>query len=101
MLRNLLDNALRHSAAGQTVSLRLLPDSIEVIDDGPGVDDEHLARLGDRFYRTPGQDGPGSGLGLSIASRIAAMHALRLRWANRGGEPPRRGFVVRLTQADG
>jgi two-component system sensor histidine kinase QseC len=99
MLRNLLDNALRHSAPGQTVSLRLLPDRIEVVDDGPGVDDEHLARVGDRFFRAPGQDTAGSGLGLSIVTRIAAMHGLRVSWANRGGEPPRRGFVVRLAPA--
>ncbi len=99
MLRNLLDNALRHSARGQTVSLRLLHDRIEVIDDGPGVDDEHLARLGDRFFRTPGQDTSGSGLGLSIVTRIAALHGLRVSWANRGGVPPRRGFVVRLMRA--
>ena len=100
MLRNLLDNALRHSAPGQTVSLRLLHDAIEVVDDGPGVDDEHLARLGDRFFRAPGQDTSGSGLGLSIVTRIAAMHGLRVSWANRGGEPPRRGFVVRLERVD-
>ena len=98
MLRNLLDNALRHSAPGQTVSLRLLQDRIEVIDDGPGVDDEHLARLGERFFRAPGQDSSGSGLGLSIVTRIAALHGLRASWANRGGEPPRRGFVVRLAR---
>ncbi len=98
MLRNLLDNALRHSAPGQTVSLRLLQDRIEVIDDGPGVDDEHLARLGERFFRAPGQDNSGSGLGLSIVTRIAALHGLRASWANRGGEPPRRGLLVRLAR---
>ena len=98
MLRNLLDNALRHSAPGQTVQLRLLQDGIEVIDDGPGVADEHLARLGDRFFRPPEQDASGSGLGLSIVTRIAHLHGLRVSWANRGGEPPARGFVVRLTR---
>ena len=99
MLRNLLDNALRHSAPGQTVTLRLLHDRIEVIDDGPGVADEHLARLGERFFRPLGQSGSGSGLGLSIVARIAALHALRLSFANRGGEPAaQRGFVVRLSR---
>lgn len=98
MLRNLLDNALRHSAPGQTVSLRLLNDCIEVVDDGPGVDDRHMARLGGRFFRASGQDTSGSGLGLSIVTRIAALHGLRVSWANRGGAPPRRGFVVRLVR---
>jgi two-component system sensor histidine kinase QseC len=100
MLRNLLDNALRHSAPGQTVSLRLLSDGIEVIDDGPGVDDQHLERLGERFFRPAGQDGLGSGLGLSIVSRIAGLQGLQVSWSNRGGEPQqRRGFVVRLQRA--
>ena len=99
MLRNLLDNALRHSARGQTVSLRLLHDRIEVIDDGPGVDEQHLARLGDRFFRPAGQETTGSGLGLSIVTRIAGLIGLQVSWANRGGEPPqRRGFVVRLSR---
>ncbi len=98
MLRNLLDNGLRHSAPGQTVTLRLLADAIEVLDDGPGVADEHLPRLGDRFFRPPGQDGSGSGLGLSIVTRIAALHGLQVRWANRDGEPSQRGFVVRLSR---
>jgi two-component system sensor histidine kinase QseC len=97
MLRNLLDNAVCHSARGQTVTLRLLHDGIEVIDDGPGVDDEHLARLGDRFFRPAGQARSGSGLGLSIVRRIAALHGLQVSWANRGGTPDeRRGFIVRL-----
>ena len=98
MLRNLLDNALRHSALGQTVSLRLLHDRIEVIDDGPGVDEQHLARLGDRFFRPAGQETTGSGLGLSIVTRIAGLLGLQVSWANRGGEPPKRGFVVRLSR---
>jgi two-component system sensor histidine kinase QseC len=42
-----------------------------------------LGRLGDRFYRPPGQGEPGSGLGLSIVRRIAELHRLEARFENR------------------
>lgn len=93
LLRNLLDNALRHSPAGGQVSLRFEIDTLEVLDDGPGVPPEQLARLGDRFYRPPGQTEPGSGLGLSIVRRIAALHDLAVSWGPRDDAP---GFCVRL-----
>ena len=91
MLRNLLDNALRHSPPQGRVTLRLAADAIEVIDHGPGVPEEQLPRLGDRFFRLPGQAHAGSGLGLSIAKRIAALHGLRLQARREPG-----AFVVRL-----
>ena len=51
-----------------------------VEDTGPGVTDEELKRLGDRFYRPVGQQEPGSGLGLSIVKRIAESHGLKVRF---------------------
>ena len=96
MLRNLLDNAVRHSPPGGQVILRLGVDSVAVLDEGPGVSPEHLARLGDRFYRPPGQGGVGSGLGLSIVTLIAQAHGLRVDWRNRA---ERSGFEVTLTRA--
>lgn len=93
LLRNLLDNALRHGPPRSTVTLRLGSDAVEVLDEGPGVLPEHLARLGDRFFRPPGEAEPGSGLGLSIVQRIAALHGLRVDWANRDAPG---GFVVGL-----
>ncbi|CAN5210064.1 quorum sensing histidine kinase QseC [soil metagenome] len=95
MLRNLLDNAVRHSPPGGQVTLRFGVDSVAVLDEGPGVSAEHLARLGDRFYRPPGQAGVGSGLGLSIVTLIAQAHGLRVDWRNRAG---RNGFEVTLTK---
>ena len=85
MLRNLLDNAIRHAPAHSTVSLRLGTDSIEVADAGAGVPEADRHRLGDRFYRAPGQDDAGSGLGLSIVQRIAQLHAMRLRFIHGDG----------------
>lgn len=96
LLRNLLDNAVRHSPPGGTVSLRFGADGIDILDEGPGVPPEHLTRLGDRFFRPPGERQPGSGLGLSIVRRIASLHGLTIDWCNRSD---RSGFQVHLTRA--
>jgi two-component system sensor histidine kinase QseC len=83
MLRNLVDNAVRYAQRGAQVKVVFGTDAITVEDNGPGVPTEHLGRLGDRFYRAPGQEEPGSGLGLSIVRRIAELHRLDLRFENR------------------
>lgn len=92
LLRNLLDNAVRYTPQGGAVTVTLSERSLTVEDDGPGVTMEHLARLGERFYRPPGQEQTGSGLGLSIVQRIAGLHGLQISFANR----PAGGFVARL-----
>lgn len=83
MLRNLMDNALRYSPAGSTVTLAFKPDRIVVVDRGPGVAPDQLARLGSRFFRGNGQAEQGTGLGISIARRIAELHGLVIELANR------------------
>lgn len=83
LVRNLVDNAVRYTPAGGTVTVTLSERQMKVEDDGPGVTAEHLARLGERFYRPPGQEQTGSGLGLSIVQRIASLHGLQVSFANR------------------
>ena len=83
LLRNLVDNALRYSPAGSTVRVRAalqqgVP-ALQVDDSGPGMSDADRARLGERFFRVPGHDAPGSGLGWSIVRRIAQAHGLQLQ----------------------
>lgn len=56
----------------------LYADHLEIQDDGNGVTPEVLRRLGERFYRPPGQEKTGSGLGLSIVKRIAQLHHLQV-----------------------
>jgi two-component system sensor histidine kinase QseC len=96
LLRNLVDNALRYAPAGATVTVRLSPDVLVVEDNGPGVAPDVLARLGDRFFRPDGQAESGSGLGLSIVQRVADLHGLAVRFANR--EPPASGLRVEVTR---
>jgi two-component system sensor histidine kinase QseC len=96
LLRNLVDNALRYAPAGSTVTVRLTPQMLVVEDDGPGLAPEILARLGDRFFRPAGQVASGSGLGVSIVRRVAELHGLAVRFANR--VPPASGLRVEVTR---
>ncbi len=76
LLRNLLDNAVRYAPAGSLVTLHVLPDRLEVDNDGEPLPAAQIARMGERFYRPAGQQEFGSGLGVSIVQRIAALHGL-------------------------
>lgn len=77
---NLIGNALRHTPAGGTVTVRALPaDSgallrFEVQDTGEGVPPEYQQAIFSRFFRVPGRTGGGAGLGLSIAKEIVEAH---------------------------
>ncbi len=80
-VRNLLDNALRHSEPLSRVSVGVSRDSdqvrIAVVDQGEGMDAEQQQRVFERFYRADparARRTGGSGLGLSIVKHIAADH---------------------------
>lgn len=82
LLRNLIDNAVRHAGENGQVAVTCCPARsngvqgmrLEVADDGPGVPEHERARIFDRFYRVPGNTGRGSGIGLSLVARIAQSH---------------------------
>lgn len=78
LLRNLLENALRHVPDGGHVRLVIQRESnhaaIEVIDDGEGIPPERRAAVFTRFHRETGSRGEGYGLGLSIVQRAAQLH---------------------------
>ncbi|MCH6161086.1 HAMP domain-containing sensor histidine kinase [Streptomyces marispadix] len=69
---NLLDNAVKFSPDGGTVEAELTGGTLRVRDHGPGIADDELPYVFDRFWRSPSARSlPGSGLGLSIAARTA------------------------------
>jgi two-component system sensor histidine kinase TctE len=78
LLGNLVDNAVKYSLPGGTVTIRCgLRETIaflQVEDDGPGVAPAERQRVLERFYRVRGTVGEGNGLGLAIADEIAHLH---------------------------
>jgi two-component system sensor histidine kinase MprB len=72
---NLLDNAAKWSPEGAEVEVRLRDGTLSVRDHGPGIADEDLPYVFDRFYRARTARGmPGSGLGLAIVRQVAESH---------------------------
>jgi two-component system, OmpR family, sensor histidine kinase MprB len=72
---NLLDNAAKWSPPGGEVEVAVRNGEVVVRDHGPGIDEEHLPYVFDRFYRAPSARGmPGSGLGLAIVRQVAEAH---------------------------
>jgi signal transduction histidine kinase len=87
-LANLIDNALRHTPAGGRVDVRVGSADgrarVSVCDTGPGMHEDELERVFERFYSAPGA-GTGTGLGLPIARAIARAHGGELTAASPGG----------------
>jgi signal transduction histidine kinase len=75
---NLADNALKYTRAGWVELSLAVHDGraeVQVADSGIGIEDEHLDRLFDRFWRAPSVRGmAGSGLGLAIVKWVAELH---------------------------
>ncbi len=72
---NLLDNAAKWSPPGATVDVTVRNGRLAVRDRGPGIADEDLPYVFDRFYRARSARGmPGSGLGLAIVRQVAEAH---------------------------
>jgi two-component system sensor histidine kinase TctE len=105
LLANLVGNAVKYTQEGGSVTIRCgsepapegseaIPTNfLEVEDDGPGIPQAERGRVLERFYRSPGAEGEGNGLGLAIADEIAHSHRshLQLLTGQRGG-----GLRVRL-----
>jgi two-component system sensor histidine kinase MprB len=72
---NLLDNAAKWSAPGAKVEVTVRNGEVIVRDHGPGIHDDDLPYVFDRFYRAPAaRKLPGSGLGLAIVKQVAEAH---------------------------
>ena len=97
---NLLDNALKHTPAGGTVTVSARQSSsgdlrVCVADTGPGIPADELPHVFERFYQAdPAERKAGTGLGLAIAREIARAHGgdIEARSPAAGGAE----FIVRL-----
>jgi two-component system sensor histidine kinase MprB len=69
---NLIDNAIKWNPPDSAVHVVVADAHVSVTDHGPGIPDEDLPHIFERFYRAPAARGmPGAGLGLAIVARIA------------------------------
>jgi len=91
-LANIIDNAIKYTPPGGAVMLRVRRRSsgeieFSVTDTGPGVPEEHRARVVQRFVRLENsRSEPGSGLGLSLVAAVAEAHGGRLELDEGPGE---------------
>ena len=83
LLRNLLDNSMRHTPPGTSVQVSIDHEPgvvrLSVSDNGPGIPEQERVKVLERFYRPLGTQASGSGLGLSIVKRIAEVHDAALQ----------------------
>jgi signal transduction histidine kinase len=89
-LRNLVANAIMYAPEHTTIAIDVRREgpmiAIEVSDQGPGIPDEDLGRVFERFYRVDksrARDPGGTGLGLAIVKHLVELHGGRVRVDNR------------------
>jgi two-component system sensor histidine kinase TctE len=103
LLSNLIDNALRYTPPGGSVTVRVRSDAgqalLEVEDTGPGIAPGERPRVFERFYRILGSSASGSGLGLAIVREIARQHGADIEIFNnpRSIQKKHPGSLFRLT----
>lgn len=104
MIGNLIDNALRHTPAQGTVTVRIGTRTndveMEVEDTGPGIAESERGLVFERFYRVLETQSEGSGLGLAIVREIALQHGatITIEWTRSSPAAPPSGarFVLRF-----
>jgi two-component system sensor histidine kinase KdpD len=102
-LSNLLLNAANYTPPGTTVEVRAAVHNgelaITVADRGPGLPEESLPHVFEKFYRVPGAPAGGTGLGLSIVKGLVEAHGGRVEARNRPGGGAEFAICLPLTGA--
>jgi len=91
VLRNLIANAITYAPEHTTIHVEAVRDatrtSVSVSDEGPGIPEDDLSRVFERFYRVDksrARDPGGTGLGLAIVKHLVGLHGGEARAENRG-----------------
>ena len=97
---NLLSNALKYTASGDTVTVAAEVEEeqvrFSVSDTGQGIPEQYLVRIFDPFFRVPGQEADtGTGLGLSIVKEIVEAHGGTVEVKSRVGEGTSVSFALK------
>jgi two-component system phosphate regulon sensor histidine kinase PhoR len=106
VFENLIDNAIKYGAEGDTIEVRLTPETgragfdalVTVTDHGAGVAAEHVPRLTERFYRVDAESSrreKGTGLGLAIVKHIVTRHRGQLSIRSQPGQGTRVEVLLR------
>ena len=98
---NYVDNAIGAARAGDTITViaHRRDDQVEVhvVDEGPGLPDDQLARVFDRFWRAPDAPHGGSGIGLAVVQQLARSSGGDARLVNRSGTAGQTGIDASVT----
>jgi signal transduction histidine kinase len=104
ILRNLIANASTYAPEGTPVEVHAMPSgsrvALSVCDAGPGIPEDDLTRIFERFYRVDksrARDPGGTGLGLAIVKHLVELHGGRIQAENRPGGGAR--FTIDLETA--
>lgn len=105
VLTNLIANAIKYGKEGGEVTLGVEVEKegvqISVNDNGPGIANEHLKRIFDRFYRiekSRGRERGGSGLGLAIVKQIIEAHHSKVSVVSKLGKGT--SFIFKLKKGN-
>ena len=82
VVKNLVENAIKYSPEKARIQIETSSKYLRVFNSGIIVKEEHLAYLGQRFYRPSGHNEKGSGLGLSIVMLITKYYGCEIKFAN-------------------